>query len=73
MTGRTKVLSAHKFRRVARREERRLTESLAEAVQHYRGYEWPAEHGAPSWAHGFRVEKAGLFQWAVVATEHAGR
>jgi hypothetical protein len=28
--------------------------------------------GLPVWARGFRVEKAGPFQFTVVATEHAG-
>jgi hypothetical protein len=38
--------------------------------------EWPplnlGDFSVPGWARGVRVEKAGLFQWTVVATEQRG-
>lgn len=60
--GETKVLSVHRLRRTARAEERRLTNCIL--------YGYPTE--LPYWAKGVRVEKAGLFQWAVVATSKRG-
>lgn len=65
----TKVLSVHKLRRRARAKERRLQAVLNRdptAAQLLAA-------GLPLWAEGVRVEKAGLFQWAVVATIHRGR
>lgn len=64
----TKVLSVHKLRRRARAKERRLQAILnrnpsAAAL---------IDAGLPIWAEGVRVEKAGPFQWAVVATTHRG-
>jgi len=63
---RTQVLSVHKFRRAARAKERRIQPAL-EGMAARR-----ISAGIPSWASGVRVEKAGLFSWAVVATERPG-
>lgn len=69
---RTKVLSVHRLRRTARQRERELTVSLAHRSN--RGERLMLEaSGVPQWARGVRVEKAGLLQWAVVATERANR
>lgn len=77
----TYIVSVHPFRRTARQRERQLQASLDLA------HSYPApptnpvvahtldrlhEAGIPAWARGVRVEKAGLFQWAVVATENRG-
>jgi hypothetical protein len=70
---RTQVLSVHKLRRTARKQEREWQKLL----EHYGTL--PARrvdseaNGLPAWARGVRVEKAGPFQWAVVATGHRGR
>jgi hypothetical protein len=77
---RTKALTVHRIRRTARREERRLQVELAERA---RGGVSRANrplvsvHDAdgnpvPDWARGARVEKIGLFQFAVVVTESKG-
>lgn len=60
---RTQVLSVHVLRRTARLKERKLQAQLDAGYQ-------PDE--LPTWANGVRVEKAGQFQWAVVATSTAG-
>lgn len=66
----TKIISVHFLRRVARVKERRLQRLFtgspvtASVLQ---------QAGVPIWAEGVRVEKAGPFQWAVVATSHRGR
>lgn len=57
MTERHEILSVHKFRRSARREER--------IVQKLLSGDYPVSGGV-------RVEKAGPFQWAVVLTENKG-
>jgi hypothetical protein len=59
----TKILSVHKLRRNARREERRLTNVI--------NFKLPNDD-LPYWAKGVRVEKAGPFQHAVVATSRRG-
>lgn len=82
---RTKVISIHTLRRAARKKERALTEGVESMVrlgvsvqlEPDGTYRLPA-YGAPrdpipGWAQGFRVEKAGRFSWAVVATERRGR
>jgi hypothetical protein len=74
MTAHTQILSVHVFRRNARKEERRLQEWLdrnrfssdAQLATQMR------DHGYPSWMHGVRVEKAGRFSFAVVATDTRG-
>jgi hypothetical protein len=82
MSDRTKVLSVHRLRRAAREHERRLQDAFAE-MEHsgirvtygevlvLPGIPAPSNR-VPAWACGVRVEKAGRFSWAVVATEHAG-
>lgn len=65
------IVSVHAFRRRARLEERRLTEWLDDL-------EPGTRHTAlllarmPSDTQGFRVQKAGPFQHAVVATKNRG-
>lgn len=61
----TKVLSVHWFRRSARARERELQAEL-------NGQLGTGLDDLP-WARGVRVEKAGPFQWAVVATSDRGR
>lgn len=88
MTERTKVLSVHRLRRAARKRERQLQVALEMRAQLAGGARLripdvaapanvdPASVDiipAPAWARGVRVEKAGLFQWAVVATSRRGR
>lgn len=68
---RTSVVSVHVFRRVARREERHL-QALLDDRNAGPGRVSELEV-VPSWARGVRVEKAGPFQWTVVATERPGR
>jgi hypothetical protein len=78
---RTKALTVHRVRRTARREERRLQDELAKRE---RGGVSRASRPlvtvydadgnlVPDWAKGARVEKIGLFQFAVIATESRGR
>ncbi len=67
MESSTQIISVHPFRRVARYQERKLQTWL----DGDRGGLRP--EGLPIWANGVRVEKAGKFQWAVVATSKAGR
>jgi hypothetical protein len=68
--GRTHVISVHWLRRTARARERIITEQLARRSKAVPGTF--VVLGLPIWAHGVRVEKAGRFQWAVVATEAPG-
>lgn len=68
MADRTKVLSVHFLRRVARHRERDIQAFL----RHGGAFGEPWRDDLPRWTRGVRVEKAGPFQWAVVATEHAG-
>lgn len=68
MPNRTRVISTHYVRRIARireREVQRLLDLGATGVR-------VAGVALPAWAHGVRVEKAGRFQWVVVATEAPG-
>lgn len=58
----TQILSVHKLRRNARKEERRLTNVI--------NFKLPSD--LPYWVKGVRVEKAGPFQHAVVATSRKG-
>jgi hypothetical protein len=62
----TQIVSVHYFRRQARRKER----EIQAVFDMWPNSEWPLN--APWWARGVRVERAGPFQWAVVATEHRG-
>ena len=61
--GRTQILSVHKFRRTARKLERKLT---AELEAQPSGLDWLP------WARGVRVRKAGPFQYVVEATAWQG-
>jgi len=70
-TGRTQVLSVHKFRRSARRKERQATAEIA-GSRHKPVWTTPILAEKPSWATGARVEKAGRFSYAVVWTEWMG-
>jgi hypothetical protein len=66
----TKVLSVHKLRFMARLRERRI-----QGILNATGYDrdWDRRKlEVPGWARGVRVEKAGRFQWAVVATTRKG-
>lgn len=76
MTDHTQVLSVHRLRRTARRRERGLQQILASRQRFA-----PASSdetidtpygNLPLWARGVRVEHAGPFQYAVVATSHRG-
>lgn len=73
----TRIVSIHPFRRTARARERTLQGALnlggPEAV-HRLGMQtgYTAATEWPSWGRGVRVEKAGMFQWAVVATQERG-
>jgi hypothetical protein len=72
-----RILYVTPFRRRARRIERALQEAL-DAL--HRGPGKPTlqqqgmldEYAMPHWAHGVRVDHAGPFQHAIVATEHRG-
>lgn len=68
MSDRTKVISVHFLRRVARERERELQDEFDARL----AGAYARINGLPSWARGVRVEKAGRFQWAVVVTEHLG-
>jgi len=59
----TQIVSVHAFRRVARKEERRIQELLDSGE---------AMPDVPTWARGAKVQKAGTFQHAVVLTENKG-
>jgi hypothetical protein len=75
----TEIISVHTFRRSARKVERMATRVLnmreeaktspftSPDIELWRG--GPV---LPGWAGGVRVEKAGLFQHAVVATVNKG-
>lgn len=74
MEHKTKVIEGPFLtRRRARKQERVYPESFRRAAAGY-----PNElaslvaRGVPAWARGARVERAGRFQWVVVATSHAG-
>lgn len=71
----TKVMSVHKYRRVARWHERRLQKKIARAAA--KGIYWTPDAGYPFWARGARTERVpgvhdGDVQFAVVATSHRG-
>lgn len=75
----TRIVSTHWFRRVARDREREL-QALLDRV-YDGGVPDPTKVServalrdarVPEWARGVRVEKAGMLQYAVVATEHKG-
>lgn len=69
---RTHVVSVHPFRRVARKRERAIQAWLDEG-RPLRAGVIPDEHQRiPEWANGARVERAGLLQHAVIATEQKG-
>jgi hypothetical protein len=80
MTGHTEVLSVHFLRRVARAREREIQGALDAVFAGTGGYalsrsgDHPvlARFEVPPWTSGVRIEKAGLLQWAVVATEGPG-
>jgi hypothetical protein len=73
----TKILSTHWLRRTARAEERRL-QAWLDALE-TAGLPDDAragvltDHHLPEWTRGVRVESAGRFQHAVVATSTRGR
>lgn len=71
--GRTETVSVHRLRRSARRREH----TIQKILDSYGSDPRPAiytEDGllVPAWAHGVRVEKAGVLQFSLVATEHRG-
>lgn len=79
--GKTEIVSTYYTRRKARKIEEELTDILPHLDENTH----ETHHGAfpvetfdgktvfvPIWAGGFRVENAGLFQHAVVATEGVG-
>lgn len=68
MSRQTQILSVHAFRRAARKRERELQNFLRHGQAF--GESWPDE--LPQWVRGVRVRKAGMFQWAVEATEGPG-
>lgn len=80
--GKTQTLSVHKFRRTAQDRERELTNVLVTAEAIVKDNPEPQvadairellkSNGIPEWARGVRVEKAGMFSYSVVATEHKG-
>lgn len=75
-TNRTKAVSVHHTRRAARRRERELQEFLDLAWSERPGIAASKllfDDGLPAWARGVRVERIGLLQFAVIATEHRGR
>lgn len=67
----TTVLSVHVLRRAARARERDVQEWLdaGRPLRFHMPENWKQ---IPDWATGARVEKAGPFQWAVVATSERG-
>jgi hypothetical protein len=65
---RTRVISVHYLRVIARMREREVQHVLE---RHAVGVT-VAGVAIPAWAKGVRVEKAGRNQWAVVATEARG-
>lgn len=80
MPDRTSTLSVHRLRRTARRRERKLQRALDDGLaprsmdgRQRCTYIDGDVVGMPGWTEGVRVEKAGMFQWTVVATEHTGR
>ncbi len=71
-----RIVYVSPFRRRAREVERQLQEAIeerdgAEGLSPV-SFRLLAEYGIEDWAHGVRVERAGLFQHAVVATEERG-
>lgn len=84
MSEQTRVLTVHRLRRTARRLERRLQADLNsgairpihfhtdEAYRIYDRGDLLATVNIPRWMCGVRVERAGFFQWTVVATSHRG-
>jgi hypothetical protein len=69
----TEVLSVHLFRRAARKRERELQAWLDSGRLGVEpGHNEPAYRPVPSWAEGVRVDPAGVFQHAVVATVERG-
>ncbi len=64
----TKIISVHRLRRSARKVERDLQSALETSTQSTTG---PLV-GLPAWAKGVRVDRAGFFQYAVVATSWKG-
>lgn len=80
MSDRTHTLSVHRLRRTARKRERKLQLVLDQDLaprsidgRRRSTYVDGDVIGMPGWTEGVRVEKAGMLQWAVVATEHHGR
>jgi ADP-ribosylglycohydrolase len=69
----TQILSVHWLRRAARAEERRLQEWL-DTLDHGEFFAAGVlvKRGYPEWMRGVRVEKAGRFSFAVVATDTRG-
>lgn len=73
MSEATEILSVHAFRRVARERERELQGLLDLSTDGSPASDIVLrDAGVPGWARGVRVQRAGLFQHAVVATEHRG-
>ncbi len=66
---RTAIVSVHRTRRAARRQERHVQACLDSGL---RGARLDGFGLVPEWARGVRVEKAGFFQFVVNLTEHRG-
>lgn len=67
----TEILATTPFRRRARKMERELQDWLDNGQGVKPPPSWIG-YAVPSWAEGARVEKAGRFSWAVVATSTRG-
>lgn len=77
MADRFKILKVTPVRRRARRLERELQEALDLHWDISEPTDWPTRnlldrYDVPDWAHGVKVESAGPFSHAVVATEQRG-
>ena len=71
-TNQMRIVSVHKFRRTARKRERELQAQIEEFQR--LGYleKFLFDNALPNWTRGVKVEKAGWFQWTVVATPNRG-
>ena len=61
-TGKTEIVSVHKLRRRARREERRIQAAFDRGLRDHQF----------AWATGVRVRKAGRLQYVVELTDWRG-
>jgi hypothetical protein len=69
---RTLTLTVHKFRRTARKQERLLQRWLDFNYGNPNIENLLEKDGYPKWMRGARVEKAGPFQYSVIATSFRG-